>query len=100
MEYSLAKHSFIQCRKSFFTLISEVRSSEIQLNEIERTHLQLLYSKWSSANFLNSDLQMFFDMKEDHKILDNRLKHTKGWSEYMEASDLFRLQIMMTIYEN
>jgi len=39
-------------------------------------------------------------MKEDHKILENRLKHTKGWSEYMEASDLFRLQIMMTIYEN
>ena len=72
-QMGLASHAFSKCRKSFIHLISDITSTNIQLNEIERRHLQQLYLKWKNASFLESDLQLFFDMKEHHQIL-NHLK--------------------------
>lgn len=99
-QMGLASHAFSKCRKSFIHLILDITSTKIQLNEIERRHLQQLYLKWVNASFLESDLQLFFDMKEHHQILNQRLKFNTAWIKYIEAADLFRLQIMMAIHEN
>ena len=44
-QMGLASHAFSKCRKSFIHLISDITSTNIQLNEIERRHLQQLYLK-------------------------------------------------------
>jgi len=99
-QIGLASHAFSKCMKSFKHLISDITLTNIQLNEIERRHLQQLYLKWENASFLESDLQLFFDMKEHHQILNQRLEFNAAWVKYIEAADLFRLQIMMAIHEN
>ena len=82
-QMGLASHAFSKCRIFFIHLISDITSTNIQFNEIERRHLQQLYIKWEDASFLESNLQLFFDMKEHHQILNQRLEFNSAWLKYI-----------------
>lgn len=103
----LAKRAYSKCRKSFTIFIKHIALEPPQFNERENIHLHQLHAKWKSAHFLNSELQLFFDMKEHHDALNNSCTGAgagagcaTAWQEYIDMSDLFRLQIMMAIGES